>query len=97
MAAEEHIPQPTGQQQNSLPQTPTSERRTFFARNSASDGGEADVNAGQSEKNHGRPTKWSMGVLNDPLTHEVPGICPFLLSIVCTHKSRLRASPHRTA
>lgn len=24
----------------------------------------------------GRPTKWSMGVLNDPRTHEVPGMPP---------------------
>jgi hypothetical protein len=75
MALEEHIPQPAGPQQNSLPQTPTSERRTFFARNSASDGGETTVNAEQGEEDQGRPTKWSMGVLNDPLTHEVPGTC----------------------
>lgn len=29
-----------------------------------------DVEAG----GRGRPTKWSMGVLNDPRTHEVPGM-----------------------
>lgn len=52
--------------------TPTSERaRSFFGRNSASDGGTPEIEEFQEDK--GRPTKWSMGVLNDPATHEVPG------------------------
>lgn len=29
------------------------------------------------DKEGAHPTKWSMGVLNDPTTHEVPGtLCP---------------------
>lgn len=36
--------------------------------------GEPDVEASdQLENRPPRPAKWSMGVLNDPLTHEVPG------------------------
>ncbi|PVH69753.1 MFS general substrate transporter [Cadophora sp. DSE1049] len=50
--------------------TPTSERaRSFFGRNSASDV-EPEI---EEEEDKGRPTKWSMGVLNDHATHEVPG------------------------
>lgn len=57
------------------PVSPTSERaRSFFARNSASNGSngqEEPVENFDDEK--GKPTRWSMGVLNDPNTHEVPG------------------------
>lgn len=56
--------------------TPTSERpRSFFARNSASDAENAGGREAMEEfeEDKGRPTKWSMGVLNDPETHEVPG------------------------
>lgn len=54
--------------------TPSSERpRSFFARNSASNAN--DEASEESEEDKGRPTKWSMGVLNDPTTHEVPGTC----------------------
>lgn len=35
------------------------------------------------EEDKNRPTRWSMGVLNDPLTHEVPGICPILTFWPC--------------
>lgn len=57
------------------PGTPTSERpRSFFGRNSASHN---DTGLEEPEKmDKGRPTKWSMGVLNDPHTHEVPGVFP---------------------
>jgi len=51
--------------------TPTSERaRSFFGRNSASD---VEPEVEEEEEDKGRPTKWSMGVLNDHATHEVPG------------------------
>lgn len=58
--------------------SPTKERshRSFFGRNSASNGAsnEAAVEEGEGgEEDKGRPTKWSMGVLNDRTTHEVPG------------------------
>jgi len=58
-------------------QNPASERRrSFFGHNSASNGSNGpqpmeDIE--DFEENKGRPTKWSMGVLNDPETHEVPG------------------------
>ena len=53
---------------------PSSERRrSFFARNSTSNGAENGPANGRSE-GEPRPTKWSMGVLNDRLTHEVPGM-----------------------
>lgn len=56
--------------------TPTSERaRSFFGRNSASDG-DVTPEVEELEEDKGRPTKWSMGVLNDPATHEVPGKLP---------------------
>jgi len=53
--------------------TPNSKRwRSFFAQNSTSNEGE-QTNAEPSEEGKGRPTKWSMGMMNDPATHEVPG------------------------
>ena len=55
--------------------TPNLERvRSFFARNPASNGGMVS-----SEEEEGKPTKWSMGVLNDPHTYEVPGTIPIML------------------
>jgi hypothetical protein len=45
--------------------------RSFFGRNTASN---EDAPAEDSEDGKGRPTRWSMGVLNDPKTHEVPGM-----------------------
>jgi hypothetical protein len=56
--------------------------RSFFSRNSVSNGnGTTDdvVNENatdeHTEKSKGRPTtKWSLGVLNVPSTHEVPGM-----------------------
>ncbi len=53
--------------------TPSTERaRSFFGRNSTSNEVAPDVEETETEEK-GRPTKWSMGVLNDPKTHEVPG------------------------
>ena len=54
------------------PTSPSSERpRSFFARNSAAN--DVDERLEDSYIDKGKPTKWSMGVLNDPDTHEVPG------------------------
>lgn len=65
-------------QPDAAARSPTSERaRSFFARNSASNGNtgtEEPAPEEYDEKKEGRPTKWSMGVLNDPITHEVPGM-----------------------
>jgi hypothetical protein len=45
--------------------------RSFFGRDSAA----TDAPAGQLEEDRGLPSKWSMGILNDRTTHEVPGWC----------------------
>jgi hypothetical protein len=80
------------------PISPTSERpRSFFARNSASNmsnGNEDLVDNFEEEK--GKPTRWSMGVLNDPNTHEVPGTNNFKHWQFVTANSfhRLRPSPY---
>jgi len=59
---------------NETSQTPNSERsRSFFARNTVSN---EDTSSERAEEE--KPTKWSMGVLNDPETHEVPGALLFL-------------------
>lgn len=55
--------------------TPNSEQpRSFFARNSAS---HARDHQDEDSEEEGAPTKWSMGVLNDRHTHEVPGMYPY--------------------
>jgi hypothetical protein len=68
---------PGDEEQNTSPTTPSSERpRSFFARNSISNGHNAgeDEDVEESEEEKGQPpTKWSMGVLNDRSTNEVPG------------------------
>ncbi|KAL1896112.1 hypothetical protein Sste5346_004852 [Sporothrix stenoceras] len=51
-----------------------------------------DVEAG----GRGRPTKWSMGVLNDPRTHEVPGSV-LLLTGKRNEPLGLRNAPARTS
>ncbi len=68
---------PGGEETSTIPTSPSSERpRSFFARNSVSNehnaGDEEEVDGSEEEK--GRPTKWSMGVLNDRSTNEVPGM-----------------------
>jgi hypothetical protein len=54
-------------------QSPAASERTrsFFGRNTASN---EDAPVEDSKDDKGRPTRWSMGVLNDPKTHEVPGM-----------------------
>jgi hypothetical protein len=66
---------PDNEEPHTIPTSPSSERaRSFFARNSTSNAANA-VEAEEVEfEEKGRPTKWSMGVLNDPNTHEVPGM-----------------------
>jgi hypothetical protein len=68
---------PDNEELSTIPSSPTSERpRSFFARNSVSNGrnaGEEEEDVDESEEEKGRPTKWSMGVLNDRSTNEVPG------------------------
>jgi hypothetical protein len=69
---------PDNEELTPVPTTPTSERpRSFFARNSISNGQNAeeeeDVEESEEEKGQ-KPTKWSMGVLNDRSTNEVPGM-----------------------
>ncbi len=49
---------------------PRSRWRSFFGRDSAED----ETKAKEFQGDEGRPTKWSMGVLNDRSTHEVPGM-----------------------
>jgi hypothetical protein len=65
---------PDGQQRSGAheAQSPAASERTrsFFGRNTASND---DAPIEDSEDDKGRPTRWSMGVLNDPKTHEVPG------------------------
>ncbi len=46
--------------------------RSFFGRNSGSNSGSDPAEDMQDDRGD-LPTKWSMGVLNDKLTHEVPG------------------------
>jgi hypothetical protein len=50
-----------------LPGPPRRKWRSFFGRDSA-------ANDNESQKTEGRPIKWSLGVLNDRQTHEVPGM-----------------------
>jgi hypothetical protein len=67
-------------------EAPRSRWRSFFGRNSAGNDAIGDEN-GDDER---RPTKWSMGVLNDSITHEVPGKYPLLTicsSMILRHDS----------
>lgn len=67
---------PGNEELSTIPTSPSSERpRSFFARNSVSNGHNAgdEEEVEESEEEKGRPTKWSMGVLNDRTTNEVPG------------------------
>jgi hypothetical protein len=70
-----------------LPEPPRRKWRSFFGRDSA-------ANDNESEKAEGRPEKWSMGVLNDRQTHEVPGM---YLALRHPHWSLMVSIPaHRT-
>jgi hypothetical protein len=48
--------------------------RSFFGRNSAST--DAPINDPMQDERGDLPERWSMGVLNDKATHEVPGTPP---------------------
>lgn len=52
-----------------------SEPRSFFARDSAANSPANEKEEGDLEGSDAklRPSKWSMGILNVPDTHEVPG------------------------
>lgn len=54
-----------------LPQRTGRKWREFF-------GGKSDMSdptqREERDSDHGLPTRWSMGILNDTRTHEVPGI-----------------------
>ncbi|PQE24297.1 major facilitator superfamily transporter protein [Rutstroemia sp. NJR-2017a BVV2] len=70
--------------------------RSFFARNSASNG-TANTRDDEDTRDEGaRPSKWSMGVLNDKLTHEVPGSV-LLLTGKRNEPLGLRNAPARTS
>ena len=76
-----------GTEKDLLPEPSRGRWRSFFGRDSAAN----DTVASLPEK-EGRPTKWSMGVLNDRQTHEVPGMllhlpatCLELDSRHCSH------------
>ncbi|KAK2629617.1 hypothetical protein QTJ16_000437 [Diplocarpon rosae] len=74
--------------------TPSSNRsRSFFGRNTASDGQPVHQ---ELQDDKGRPTRWSMGVLNDPTTHEVPGSV-ILLTSDQNQPLGLRNEPARTS
>lgn len=49
--------------------TPTAQHRPFFSRNYSADGQEDG-----KEEEEAKPPRWGMGILNDPNTHEVPGM-----------------------
>ncbi|KAK6580686.1 hypothetical protein PZA11_006922 [Diplocarpon coronariae] len=74
--------------------TPSSNRsRSFFGKKTAPD--EQSV-VGELQEGKGRPTRWSMGVLNDPATHEVPGSV-ILLTLNHNQPLGLRNEPARTS
>ncbi|KAE9370627.1 MFS general substrate transporter [Stipitochalara longipes BDJ] len=91
---------PDNEELNPVITTPSSERpRSFFARNSVSNGHNAgeeeDVEESEEEKGQ-PPTKWSMGVLNDRSTNEVPGSV-LLLTGQRNEPLGLRNAPARTS
>ncbi|TVY93447.1 putative MFS-type transporter [Lachnellula willkommii] len=83
------------QQEKASTSIQTSDRnRSFFARNFVLNGN-GEENSADEEK-ESRPTRWSMGVLNDPDTHEVPGS---ILLLTGDHNQPLglRNAPARTS
>ncbi|TVY40433.1 putative MFS-type transporter [Lachnellula occidentalis] len=89
---------PATEQEKASIATPTWDRnRSFFARNSASNVNDEERTAVDEDgEKESRPTKWSMGVLNDPDTHEVPGS---ILLLTGDHNQPLglRNAPARTS
>lgn len=63
-----------GTEKDLLPEPSRQKWRSFFGRDSI-------ANDAVSSEPEGLPTKWSMGVLNDKQTHEVPGMQapPFII------------------
>lgn len=57
------------------PRGAPSEPRSFFARDSTANSPAIEKEDEDLEDSNatGRPSKWSMGILNVPDTHEVPG------------------------
>ncbi|RDL31418.1 MFS general substrate transporter [Venustampulla echinocandica] len=74
--------------------------RWWFSRRSASKRDDrredTDTSSGEPEKNTTQPTKWSLGVLNDSSTHEVPGSV-LLLSGQRNQPLGLRNAPARAS
>jgi hypothetical protein len=68
---------PSDEELDTVPTSPSLERpRSYFARNSVSNGRNADEEGDieESEEEKGQqPTRWGLGVLNDRSTNEVPG------------------------
>ncbi|KAH6671849.1 major facilitator superfamily domain-containing protein [Halenospora varia] len=62
-----------GEKQVSFPARILRGPRSFFGRNTTSDEDEKEDIGESDEERQRRPTRWSMGVLNDSKTHEVPG------------------------
>lgn len=91
---------PGNEELDPIPTTPSSERpRSFFARNSVSNGRNADEEGDieESEEEKGQqPTKWGLGVLNDRRTNEVPGSV-LLLAGQRNEPLGLRNAPARTS
>jgi len=67
--------------------------RSFFARRKTVP---VESPPSESEEEKGRPEKWSMGVLNDSMTHEVPGSV-LLLTGQRNEPLGLRNAPARTS
>lgn len=97
---------PGNEEPNAISTTPTSERpRSFFARNSVSNGhnaGEEEDVEGSEEEKPQPPTKWSMGILNDRSTNEVPGTFAGFWNIekvieLIVPLCRVCPTPHRSA
>jgi hypothetical protein len=79
-------------EKDSIPKPSAGKLRSFFGRDSVG----KDTLANDLDKEESRPTKWSMGVLNDRQTHEVPGMhiillvtCLGLAGGVLTHPARM--------
>ncbi|KAJ8058678.1 hypothetical protein OCU04_012852 [Sclerotinia nivalis] len=83
-----------------FPKEAPSEPRSFFVRDSAvsSPANENEKEDGDLEDSNvkGRPSKWSMGILNVPNTHEVPGSI-LLLTGKRNEPLGLRNAPARTS
>ncbi|RFU34858.1 hypothetical protein B7463_g1486, partial [Scytalidium lignicola] len=82
----------SGEAQNEKASSRSGRLWPLFSRKTATPG---DTNIGV-ENGKGRPTKWGMGVLNDPHTHEVPGSV-LLLTGNRNEPLGLRNAPARTS